>query len=111
MKTPRTSWKAQKKHTAPLALAAALSIPLLAAAPATAEVNSDTIDKSIVWVDTAWSATVQVPFKDGTTETYKTTLVTLCTGWFVSTTGHVATAGHCVDADDALYTNIYAKSH
>ncbi|MCW3766044.1 trypsin-like peptidase domain-containing protein [Paenarthrobacter sp. PAE-2] len=109
MKTPRTSWKAQKKHTAPLALAAALSIPLLAAAPATAEVNSDTIDKSIVWVDTAWSATVQVPFKDGTTETYKTTLVTLCTGWFVSTTGHVATAGHCVDADDALYTSIYAK--
>ncbi|MFJ4026290.1 trypsin-like peptidase domain-containing protein [Paenarthrobacter sp. NPDC089989] len=109
MKTPRPIRTAGKKCTVPLALAATLSAPLLASTPALADVNSDTIDKSIVWVDTAWSATVQVPFKDGTTETFKTTLVTLCTGWFVSNTGHVATAGHCVDADDGLYTSIYAK--
>ncbi|BCW11582.1 hypothetical protein NtRootA4_26450 [Arthrobacter sp. NtRootA4] len=92
-----------------VAAAATVSIPLLTALPAVADVSSATVDKSIVWVDTSWAATVQVPFKDGSTETYRTTLVTYCTGWFVSNTGHVATAGHCVDADDSLYTNIYAK--
>ncbi|MFI2565939.1 trypsin-like peptidase domain-containing protein [Paenarthrobacter sp. NPDC018779] len=109
MKISSSSWKPGKKGTVTFAIASALTAPLLASTSAWADVNSDTIDKSIVWVDTTWSATVQVPFKDGTTETYRTTLVTLCTGWFVSNTGHVATAGHCVDADDALYTSIYAK--
>ncbi|MFK0009892.1 trypsin-like peptidase domain-containing protein [Paenarthrobacter sp. NPDC090520] len=109
MKLSSSSWKPGKKGTVTFAIASALTAPLLGSTSAWADVNSDTIDKSIVWVDTAWSATVQVPFKDGTTETFKTTLVTLCTGWFVSSTGHVATAGHCVDADDALYTSIYAK--
>ncbi|MFE4196735.1 serine protease [Paenarthrobacter sp. NPDC056912] len=96
-----------KRHSAPFVIAAILSAPLLAASPAAADVDSDAIDKSIVWVDTAWTATVQVPFKDGTTETYRTTVYAYCTGWFVSDTGHIATAGHCVDADDALRTNVY----
>ncbi|MFC8040033.1 trypsin-like peptidase domain-containing protein [Paenarthrobacter sp. NPDC057355] len=109
MKTSMIIRKPEHGGTAPFAVAALLSAPFLAAAPTAVEIDSNAIDKSIVWVDTTWSATVQVPFKDGTTETFRTTLVGYCTGWFVSDTGHVATAGHCVDADDALYTNIYAK--
>ena len=92
-----------------LCLAALLTAPILAASPAAAEINADTIDKSIVWVDTAWSASVQVPFKDGTTETYRTTVYAYCTGWFVSDTGHVATAGHCVEADDGLRVSVYSN--
>lgn len=109
MKTSKKIRKPWDGSTAPFAVAALLSAPFLAAAPAAVEIDSNTIDKSIVWVDTSWSASVQVPFKDGTTETFRTTLVGYCTGWFVSDTGHVATAGHCVDSDDALYTSIYAK--
>ncbi|MGO4250559.1 trypsin-like peptidase domain-containing protein [Paenarthrobacter sp. RAF54_2] len=97
------------KLIVPAVLAALLSAPILAAAPAAADIDADTIDKSIVWVDAAWSASVQVPFKDGTTETYRTTVYVYCTGWFVSDTGHVATAGHCVDADDGLRVNVYAN--
>ncbi len=109
MKRSKTVKKPGMKVTAPAVLTALLSAPLLAASPAAADIDSDAIDKSIVWVDTAWSASVQVPFKDGTTETYRTTVYAYCTGWFVSDTGHVATAGHCVEADEALRVNIYAN--
>ncbi len=109
MKTSSSFWKAGKKSTVPFAIAVTLSAPILASTPAAADVDSDIIDKSIVWVDSAWSASVQVPFKDGTSETYKTTVYAYCTGWFVSDTGHVATAGHCVESDNTLRTNVYAN--
>ncbi|WP_420178609.1 S1 family peptidase [Paenarthrobacter sp. TA1.8] len=109
MKRSETVKKPEKKLTVPAALAALVAAPLLVASPAAADINADTIDKSIVWVDSAWSASVQVPFKDGTTETFKTTVYAYCTGWFVSDTGHVATAGHCVEADDGLRVSVYSN--
>ncbi|WP_309073211.1 serine protease [Paenarthrobacter sp.] len=109
MKRSETVKKPEKKLSVAAALASLVAAPILAASPAAADINADTIDKSIVWVDSAWSASVQVPFKDGTTETFRTTVYAYCTGWFVSDTGHVATAGHCVEADDAIRTSVYAN--
>ncbi|MGR0158907.1 S1 family peptidase [Paenarthrobacter nitroguajacolicus] len=109
MKRSETVKKSEKKLSLLAALAALVAAPLLAASPAAADINADTIDKSIVWVDTSWGASVQVPFKDGTTETYRTTVYAYCTGWFVSDTGHVATAGHCVEADDGLRVSVYSN--
>jgi serine protease Do len=60
------------------------------------------LDKSIVWVDVTWEATVTVPFTDGTTEKKRASADFFCTGWFASTTGDIATAGHCVTKDDDL---------
>lgn len=60
------------------------------------------LDKSIVWVAVTWDGTVTVPFTDGTTEDKHASVQSFCTGWFVSTTGDIATAGHCVTQDKEL---------
>ena len=49
------------------------------------------LDKSIVWVAVTWDGTVTVPFTDGTTEDKHASVQSFCTGWFVSTTGDIAT--------------------
>lgn len=82
----------------------------LGATPAHADaINTDTIEKSIVWVDAAWSAQVDVPFKDDTVKTYTTDMLFFCTGFFVSSDGYIATAGHCVEPSQAQVTS--AKEH
>lgn len=69
--------------------------------------SAGSIDESIVWVDIEWAGSVEVPFVDDTTEVYETSTVTLCTGWFVSAEGHVATAGHCVEPNLDIVLSLY----
>jgi serine protease Do len=58
-------------------------------------------EKSILLVGTTWSGDVLYPTNDGTWEWSGTvTAQTLCTGWFASTSGHIVTAGHCVDPQE-----------
>jgi len=66
------------------------------------------LDKSIVWVAVTWDGTVTVPFTDGTTEDKHASVKSFCTGWFVSTTGDIATAGHCVTQDKELELDLVA---
>ena len=68
------------------------------ATSASAAVTGD-VDKSIVWVDSTFTGVVNVPFTDGTHEKFSASATFGCTGWFVSTVGDIATAGHCVKPD------------
>lgn len=89
-----------------------LALPFLAVTSATAAsatIDADSINKSVVWVDAAWATEVDVSFTDGSLQTYKTNVISYCTGWFVSNTGHVATAGHCVETDNDSVRSAYAK--
>lgn len=61
--------------------------------------SSHDVNASIVWVDVAFPAAVEVPWEDGSSTVYTTEVLTLCTGFFVSDDGEIATAGHCVEAD------------
>lgn len=71
----------------------------------TASRVSDIVGPSIVYVETAWEATFQVPFDDGTIEEWGPyELVNSCTGFFVSNDGDIATAGHCVNFDVDIHT-------
>lgn len=87
------------------------AIPLLAAGSvvaagvaATASEDGPDVNASIVWVDVEFPASVEVPWEDGATTVYDTTVVTFCTGFFVSGRAEIATAGHCVEADAATET-------
>jgi serine protease Do len=83
------------------------SDPSASVAPASAE-------KSILLVGTTWSGDVLYPTTDGTWEWSGTvTAQTLCTGWFASTSGHIVTAGHCVDPQEgrtAILTQFLAEN-
>jgi serine protease Do len=76
--------------------------------------DTNEINKSIVWVDIEHTGQVEVPFDDGTTEIFESIVTVYCTGWFVSTDGHVGTAGHCIEQDDstvnALFTNVIIEN-
>jgi hypothetical protein len=60
------------------------------------------LSKSIVWVDVTSDLAVEVPFTGGQHKTFTTTVGIECTGFFISTTGDVATAGHCVELNEDL---------
>lgn len=93
----------------PAVMAALVACLLLLPATSAAAVAPDreTVNESVVWVDVEWTGTVEVPFQDDTTEVYEAATVIQCTGWFVSDIGHVATAGHCLEADQSIVTRLY----
>jgi S1-C subfamily serine protease len=80
-------------------------------------VDYDSINKSIVWVNVTWQAQVDVTLDDGSGQTHVQTFDTKvsfnCTGWFVSNTGDIATAAHCVETDPdkirAAYANVISE--
>ncbi len=73
------------------------------------------LDRSIVRVLIHWEATVTVPFTDGTRKRLAGKTDSSCTGWFASTTGDIATAGHCVKWDEAdrlsMIANLIVANH
>ena len=73
------------------------------AAPA----DDDNINQSIVFVDITTVGRVEVLYQDDTSEVYETSTTGLCTGWFVSDNGHVATAGHCLEVDASTVRSLY----
>jgi serine protease Do len=58
--------------------------------------------RSTVWVDAYWVGQVEVPYSDDTSQRFTATAGKGCTGFIVSGTGDIATAGHCVQYDDAV---------
>jgi serine protease Do len=105
----RTRLIRRKPVGAILALLALVAVVVLSASPASAQEAEDTptasrvsdiVGPSIVYVQTEWEATFQVPFDDGTFQEYGPyALSSACTGFFVSNDGDIATAGHCVNFD------------
>ncbi len=81
----------------------ALACGLLVATPVVTHAVVD-FNKSIVWVDTAFTGVVVVPFETGN-EQVKAHSTASCTGFFVSNEGDIATASHCLapDNNDRLY--------
>src|ERR1700676_1029064 len=88
------------------ALAAMLlgaAVVLTGAPTASSDNGSNTADleKSIVYLQTTWTGFVQVPPNaDAKGQGYWTDKVSYsvsCTGWYVSKTAELVTAGHCVD--------------
>lgn len=81
-----------------------------AVAPTFASTNdADVVNQSVVWVNTNYTGAVDVPFTDGTSEVFSTTVTGYCTGWFVSDQGHIATAGHCLTAGTEIGTAMIAQ--
>lgn len=78
-----------------VALCAGL-LPVAAALPAQA---LEEVDESIVWVDVMFSASVEVPWEEGGSQSYEVDVQKYCTGFFASTDGEIVTAGHCVETD------------
>lgn len=79
-------------------------------APASASQNdADVVNQSVVWVNTDYTGQVEVPWTDGTSDVFSATVTGYCTGWFVSDQGHIATAGHCLEADQAIGTALIAQ--
>jgi hypothetical protein len=60
------------------------------------------VDESILWVDVEFSATVEVPWEEGGSDTYEVEVEKYCTGFFVSAEGEIVTAGHCVEVDSQV---------
>lgn len=89
-----------------VAVLAMLGLPVAAASPALADVTSS--EKSIVQLYIQYTATITTEYqagpKDSTVE-----LGFSCTGFFVSTKGDIATAGHCVDVNEVTVKDIANK--
>ena len=82
----------------------------LTAPLASAEVDTDQVMRATVWVDVSWKGTVYVPFNDSPQpEAFSAQTMKYCTGFIVSETGHVATAGHCVEYDDSVRKGLIAN--
>ncbi|WP_308818636.1 trypsin-like peptidase domain-containing protein [Pseudonocardia alni] len=85
----------------PLLLTAGAAPALAAPAPPpTPEDLNARIEPAIVLLEIAWSGYVLYDTADGQRWSDPLTTSVSCTGFFVSTTGHLATAGHCVDPDE-----------
>jgi S1-C subfamily serine protease len=76
---------------------------------AQADIDTDRVMRATVWVDVSWNGIVEVPYADNTTDRYSATVITYCTGFIVSATGHVATAGHCVRYDEGIRRALISK--
>ncbi|MBD0323432.1 MAG: trypsin-like peptidase domain-containing protein, partial [Aldersonia sp.] len=88
---------------APALAAAGLALisPAVASAEDTTTVNDD-VKASVVQIYAEWTGYVQVPpDAEDPQGTWlgPTTVSSSCSGFFVDTTGFIATAGHCVDPD------------
>jgi serine protease Do len=87
-----------------LALLITAGVPLLGAPPASAQQQPPTedlyalVEPSVVQLGVGWGGFVNYPTVDGTTVwSEQITGVSRCSGFFVTTTGHIVTAGHCVE--------------
>jgi serine protease Do len=76
----------------------------LTGAPAARSDNKEalaSLEKSIVYIGTQWSGSIQVPpSADAAGRGYwtdKLKIMVTCTGWYASTSAQIVTAGHCVD--------------
>lgn len=83
-------------------VAGGLGAPAHASGPTDQGLSASEINKSIVWVDVEYSGTVTVAWPDGDVTEDPASAVMLCTGWFASDEGHVATAGHCLEEDEQI---------
>lgn len=88
----------------PLLLAATTALligsALAAAVPAqaaTAELGD--VENSLVHIYTEYSGYIYYPTDDGWEWSEEVTAGTMCTGWFASDDGYIATAGHCVQPE------------
>ncbi|WP_190987375.1 S1 family peptidase [Pseudarthrobacter sulfonivorans] len=77
----------------------AVGVPAL---PAVADIDTDQVMRSTVWVDSSWVGQVEVPYSDDTSQRFTATAGKGCTGFIVSGAGDIVTAGHCVQYDDAV---------
>jgi serine protease Do len=84
--------------------------------PSSAAQSQADLEKSIVLVFISWKGYVQYTVADGSLQWSKNPVEAggTCTGWFASATGHIATAGHCVDPKmgrTAILTQFLAESN
>jgi hypothetical protein len=68
-----------------------------AEAPAAEQALDATIEPSVVQLYIEWSGYVGIPDAAGTIWSEELSVASICTGFFVSDIGQIATAGHCVD--------------
>lgn len=83
-------------------IALAVASLIFVASPASAAKKDGAgLEKSILLVGMTWSGYVEYPTDDNGYEwSDKVTANSLCTGWFVSKTAQIVTAGHCVDPEE-----------
>lgn len=85
--------------TTAFAFAIALLFGFASAPAAHAEgpINVAVTSKAIVFLEGTWPAKVVVSYNDKSTLTYTTDVSATCSGFFVTSDGYIATAGHCVE--------------
>jgi hypothetical protein len=98
----RSRYKAKTLFHALAALLLAVAALLIAAPTASSDPNPDAaLEKSVLLLETKWTGFIYVPAyatSDGQAfYTKELTYYTTCTGWYVSKTAQIVTAGHCVD--------------
>lgn len=71
------------------------------ALPAVADIDTDHVMRSTVWVDVSWVTQVEVPYTDNSSQLLQATVAKYCTGFIVGGAGDIATAGHCVQFDES----------
>ncbi|MFT3662285.1 MAG: trypsin-like peptidase domain-containing protein [Gordonia sp. (in: high G+C Gram-positive bacteria)] len=98
-----------------LALTTAALLITVGAGPVHADPDGPSIASrigpSLVYIQTDFKGSVTVPIQGRLRETPELTLTTSCTGYVVDETGFIATAGHCVNAqDDQLHDGMRARA-
>lgn len=91
-------------------LAFPLLVVLSGGSPARADQSESIANKvgpSLVFLETEFTARVQVPFVSGSRWTEPLTVTGNCTGYVVDPAGYVATAGHCVNNKDEAILNSF----
>lgn len=83
-----------------MALTLGSGVAMAAPASASATTGLENIEDSLLHVYIEYSGYVGIPGDDGVTWSDRVTVGFMCTGWFASDEGHIATAGHCVDPED-----------
>ncbi|GAA3970648.1 S1 family peptidase [Gordonia caeni] len=94
-----------------LTTAAVLAV-LSGGGPASADQSDSVANRvgpSLVFIETEFTARVQVPFVTGSRWTDSLTVTGNCTGYVVDPAGYVATAGHCVNNKDESILNSFRQ--
>ena len=87
----QTAWRT-------LTVILAMLLTAMAMTPATAQPNTDPdIEQSVLFISITWRGFINYEIDSGYTWSDEVEATNWCTGFYVSTTGHIATAGHCVD--------------
>jgi hypothetical protein len=88
----------------PAALASALALLVSVgtaqaqpSASGTGASSDNAIEKSVLFLRISWSGFINYKAQNGYEWSDEVDATTYCSGFFVSTSGHIATAGHCVD--------------